>query len=436
MKQYIITAVQYGSESIKKYERLIDTYAKHINAQVLVLPIRANYIKDDYLPELPESFKLITSKYKFNSYLSTVSPNNQAGTINPLAGLIEFAPKYGSCIVGAPRLDFQIASDDNKGNPTGVWCTGCISEPNYKIHTKQGKLATKKHKFGFLVVSVVGEIFHIRSVEIKHNEACDLNNRITQSKVYTIPSVSGMVLGDLHFPNHDKQAVKACKEQMQFLKPKKVVLHDIADSISVNPHESNSIIGRILSYKEGMVSLEVELKHVYDNLIAFTSDNPKTTFYIVESNHDDFIERYIDSGRFIHDPNNCLFAAELLVEYIKHGDPILKHALSRIGKIPKNIVFLTANSKLTIDGFYCAKHFIKSNGAVAGKSLIHKNMGMVIQGHEHTPCRYNDVLVAGCNCRNDMRYTRASLSSWLFSNVVVHANGTAQHVNTICGKWK
>lgn len=441
MKTYIVTGSQYGSTVSEDNIALVERYAKYIDAEILVMPANGNY-KADINIHVPEGWRFIDKTFRFNKRLQTIHPMLAINRKNPISGLIEYSKAYGSAIVAAPRFDFELASDDERGKPTGVFATGLISEPYYKMHTTAGKLASKSHKCGFVVVQVAGDSFWVTDVEIKHGVAYDRGIRITPHKLRRIKRWDAAVLGDLHLPNYDKRSWKAALEQVDYYRPRKIFLHDVADNMLVNPHEAGSLISQIHNLNASFKTIEEEMKRVYKTLIPEIEKRPWTTFYVTCSNHDDFLRRYIDSKRFIDDPKNVIFGCRLLIEMIddlkaqKRGEetPILELALRHCGPLPKNIVFLQLDAKEDGGGFESGNHFYKSNGGRAGVAQVNRSLGRCCYAHTHSPARKNDILIAGTNSLLDPRYTQGSLSSWAVANIINHQK-RAQHQFSVNGKW-
>ena len=123
-----------------------------------------------------------------------------------------------------------------------------------------------------------------------------------------------MVLGELHLPDEDENSVKITKDFINTYKPKYTMLHDVASWNSVCHHNFGKCLFNAKNLDENNKDLKTELDIVCTKLNALAKDC-QTTFWVVNSNHDAFIEKWLDNGDFVHDTKNAILGAKLFIKY-------------------------------------------------------------------------------------------------------------------------
>ena len=71
-------------------------------------------------------------------------------------------------------------------------------------------------------------------------------------------------------------------------------------------------------------------------------------FYIVKSNHDLALDRYLNETRFIKEPQNALIGAKLLTASLENYDP-LEFAMGLYGGVNANVKFLQEDDDLVLE---------------------------------------------------------------------------------------
>jgi hypothetical protein len=156
------------------------------------------------------------------------------------------------------------------------------------------------------------------------------------------------------------------------------------------------------------------------------------TLYIVKSNHDEFLSRYLSEGRYIFDPRNHHLSLQIATALFE-GVDVLQRAFEIVmGKpVPDHWVFLDRSSSVEIGGVEMASHGdLGLNGAKAGLAGLEKIYGDCVVGHNHTAAIQRGVFRTGTMSLLDMHYNRGP-SSWTQTNCLVYDNGQRQLVNHI-----
>jgi hypothetical protein len=169
--------------------------------------------------------------------------------------------------------------------------------------------------------------------------------------------------------------------------------------------------------------------------------NPRGQIYVVHSNHDDFLEKYLESGMYerkdLWNAEVCHSLAGRILRNKVRSDMYLKEALSMFGTIPSNVTFLGLDDKLCVQGYRLSSHgHIGVNGS-KGLSVkkVDETMGRAIIGHKHAPEQFRDSYVLGTSSKRDLHYMAGSISAAMGCNSAIYSNGKVQMLPIINGVW-
>jgi hypothetical protein len=223
--------------------------------------------------------------------------------------------------------------------------------------------------------------------------------------------------------------VEASFELAKLLKPNKIILHDLCNGHSISHHEQRDPFTLLQREKDGSWQLQQEL----DNLVDWFDKRKEFNFISVQSNHNEFIDRWLRDVDWRKTNNKQL--------YLEFANVVAK------GEAPKGIVAYYLKDKvdnltsLGIDESYNILGFeigIHSHVGVHGSRSSPtqlKNLPVkTIVGHSHCPHRIDGSLSVGTLTKLRLSYNKGA-SAWLHSNVVIYPNGKASHVNLINGKF-
>jgi hypothetical protein len=342
-----------------------------------------------------------------------------------------------SCIFGSPKVQMETIPVLEGNLPKIMMTTGACTVKNY-TDSKSGKKGEFHHTLGFVVVEIKDdETFFARQVTA--NEAgdfTDLYYRVEydpdsdQSTVKTIDRVSAIILGDVHYGQHDQEVLDNTLGMFKNIKPDYVVLHDVFDGLSINHHESNDPFVQYHREIEGTNSLRNEIDAMLNGLEEFR--NYKTV--IVRSNHDDFLDRWLKNTDW-----RKATTMKNSIEYMEFSTLLLK------GEAPNGIIpylikqkfpdFITLgrSDSFVIKDWELGQHGdIGSNGARGSLLQFRKLNRKLVVGHYHSPGRKDGALAVGTSTKLRVNYNLGP-SGWLHSHVIIHDDGKAQHINFIKG---
>lgn len=362
---------------------------------------------------------------KINDNLSYFHTQMLPQVVDPFRGLSPKLLRDKSYIVNAPKVRFEVLGTNNPKSPRTITSTGAITNPRYRIDNQTGAKALEMHTFGFTYI----EIFNSKRFNLKPIMANQKGSFSYLDKKYvngkqTTNKTKALILGDIHRAVIDKGAMAESRQQIKLLKPKYVVLHDIFDMSSINHHTSKSFLSQISRRVNEYDVLEAEVKDDWRFIKRLSDDFKSSTFLIVDSNHHDFLETYIDSKQFMEDPQNILFISRLLPRIINNPKqlPILQIMYETMGyKIPKNIRFLNHREELRVGGKLVSSHGHSGvSGSRGSPRSFEKANIKAVTGHTHSPQLYSNGAVTGHNTDLDKQiYAQKGISKWLQANVSI-----------------
>ena len=364
--------------------------------------------------------------HEFLTILSDIKTQPTAST--PLSGFNGITG-LESCIVGHPRVQMKsLPVLDGYPNKL-LLTTGAVSVENH-TDTKAGKKGEFHHQLGFVIVELDGDVFHVRQVTAdKDGNFCDLFKKVENGVVSGIDSCKGIVFGDVHIGDHDEEAIKLSFEIAERLHPEVIVLHDIFNGTSVNGHEKKDPFQLLLREENNQWSLKKEVKEMK----KWFSEHDQYNYVVVRSNHDEFLDRWLKNDDWRKSSNK--------LSYLKYAT-ILAEGKAPKGIIPyvleksfDNVLCLGIDDSFRIEGWECGVHgHLGANGS-KGSVVQFKNLNTkTITAHTHSPSREDGNVCVGTLTHLRVGYNQG-ISSWLQSNVIIHNNGKAQHVNIIKNKY-
>ncbi len=443
-KVFFVTWGQNNTSPHEKFLKSMETYAKYQSAEIHVIAGRyKNLSLYDKTNETEEYWDesllpyLDANRHDIHKFLSIMGDVKiQPTAINPMSGM-EGMSRENSCIFGHPKVHLQMIPVLNTYNPKMMLTTGAITKLNYS-DSKSGKKSEFHHQFGFVIVEIENdEIFHVRQVIANEDDGSfyDLFYYVNGDKVSENTKLEGIVLGDLHYGEHDEKVLDRTFELMTKLVPKSVVLHDVFDAKSISHHTINDPFIQYGMEVNGKNSLKDEIDVMMDGLSKFKKfDN----VIVVKSNHDVHLDKFLTNDwRKLPTSKNAL-------EYMQYSEILLKQYSNNkvIGVIPalinKNFPkykTLTYNDSYKIKDYEIGMHGdIGANGSRGSSVQFRKLNTKLVTAHTHSPSRFDNVICTGTSTKLRLDYNKGA-SSWFQSHVLIFPNGKAQHVNFV-GKYK
>lgn len=317
--------------------------------------------------------------------------------------------------------------------------TGACTVKNY-TDSKTGKKGEFHHSLGFVIVEIKDkDTFFARQVtatddgdfnDLYYNVSFDPDTMVgVVTKNETFPAV---ILGDLHYGQHDQRVIDKTLELFNYVHPENVVLHDVFDGLSINHHESKDPFIQYQREVDGTNSLRREI----DSMLEGLKDFEKYKTVIVRSNHDDFLDRWL-KGTDWRKANTLKNS----IEYMEYSALLLKGAAPN-GVIPylinqkfPNFVTLGRSDSYVVNGWELGQHGDIGSSGTRGSLLQFRKLNTkIVVGHYHSPGRKDGALAVGTSTKLRVNYNLGP-SGWLQSHVIIHNDGKAQHIHFIKGEY-
>ncbi|MFT6125736.1 MAG: hypothetical protein ACJAVA_000177 [Flavobacteriaceae bacterium] len=372
---------------------------------------------------------LFYGKYQFGDTLISTDSRIRPTAKDPLIGY-EVLAKDNNLVLPHSKIHFKTLPRF-KGHPLRTMSTtGYITNKNYS-DSKAGETAWEHHSYGFVIIEKKKDgTCHIpRNVKVKSDGSfIDINKEVKNGEVSIIDKCDAVVMGDIHASEVNDAVLDKSFELFSLIKPDKIVLHDVFDGSTVNPHEVKDMYIQRQKIKQNKYLVEDEIKHSFDvvDLISkYTNE-----VHISISNHDVFLDRHINDGNWKRDLHNS-------PTYLKYAYIQQTEDLSDCGNIygyllnerfkNRPVFYMSYGDSLKIQGYECALHGEHgTNGSRGSYKQFSRLNTKMIHAHTHSPILFNSVTVVGVSCNIDQYYTRRGLSSWAYAHSIVHPNGKNQ----------
>jgi hypothetical protein len=443
-KRYVITAAQaFGGDDkgVPNYKFLasLEKFCKDKKAELIILKMAGSTAKQvDLHPDLADRSEIFFGERDLNRKISisnmVVPPQN----VDCSTGRVRFIQQGRTAIIAHPKQRFKAVSNSNEKLPKVLLGTGACTTPNYRETNHRGDAAKRDHMYGAWVIEIVDDVtYHIRPIRSGVNGVfVDLGKRFDGRKKQRNTICEALVLGDLHWGDTDPVVMIANFAMIRKFKPNRLVIHDLFNGHSISHHKSQKMIERVRDFKKGRSNLRKELTECREVLIQLSrAVGRNSQVIIVASNHNEFLNRYLEEKRWVNDTENYEIASELSTAMINGEDPV-KAGVELIGPIPPNIKFLDREDDEKSRGVQLGSHGDKgmngARGSMRSRELAH---GKSITGHSHTPEILRNTFIVGTSTHLRLSYTKGSASSWMHTNAVLYENGSVQLLNIINGQW-
>jgi hypothetical protein len=158
------------------------------------------------------------------------------------------------------------------------------------------------------------------------------------------------------------------------------------------------------------------------------------------SNHDDFLDKWLESGDFLNDPYNLRVALKLF-EAKLDGKDVLQYGVETFGGLPERyrakIKWLSRTDSYKVGGIEYGAHGDKgANGSKASVPTLENGYGRGTFGHAHSPRICRGIYINGTSSYLKVDYNRdEGPSSWLHASTLGYSNGSRQMIIAINGKY-
>lgn len=252
-----------------------------------------------------------------------------------------------------------------------------------------------------------------------------------------------MITGDEHVGSTSPEVVDATYKRKDSiaatLKPEYIVRHDLFDGKSVNHHEENNVSSQFMKIFNGTDSVEDELNNVV-KFVSETSSTIKAKNLIVGSNHNDWLDKWLNNPKSAFDLKN----AEILYFLRTNIFASMKNGENKSGfqiwfeseKRDFEYKFIERHVGMTIMGIEVGLHGdIAGNGAKGSARAFSKYSFPTIIGHSHSPNIDKGCWQVGTSTYLELSYNSNGPTSWMNTHCIIYPNGERQLLNIIEGEW-
>jgi transposase-like protein len=473
VKRFILTSAQNNTYINNEFWKSLKTFAKYMDAEIHVS--RYTYNKNHYMAATPKpGSDFSTSKHNndldndelnelwydtaLRDYTSDerieIAPglvwcgemNILPTAVRPISGLETYTGSKSTVFPHAKVAVQSVASGKFEGTKL-IYTTGTVTKYNY-IAKKAGLKAEFHHVYGALLVEVDsdGDWFCRHIIADDTGSFYDLDIKVNGKKITKNHRPEAIVWGDVHVAKTDPAINELAWGQgnmLDELKPKKQFLHDLFDMNSRSHHIIKDSHKMYQRYVEKEDSVEYEIGDVADFL--HNAVRPWLETIVVDSNHDNHLERWLREADYRKDPVNAKFflkAQYKKYDAIENRDKdfhLIEWATKELGG--PDVKFLREDESYIIckehgGGIECGIHgHLGTNGSRGSTVGLTKIGRRINKGHDHTAAIMDGVYSTGVMGKLDMDYNKGP-SSWSHTNIITYPNGKRTLVTIWNGKWR
>ena len=430
---FVVTSACAGAPANQAFLRSLERYCELNRAKLLILPMRAHR---QFLENQPDFYDTIFEPYiergqmvghfRFNDNLEARDFHLNPQQRLPLTGLDNM--QGPSLIIAHPQMHMRLLATGNaSAHSRMLTTTGTCTYPDYQVN-RLGTLADLDHTFAALSIQLQGDVFHMRQlIADTDNSFVDVGTRYHPDGRTSSERATALILGDLHPGQHDPNAIALGGLLARLLKPEAVFCHDSFNGHSISHHFEKNTISRAVHFQTLKHELEDtrKLLHVIKSWVS--PHNGKVM--IVSSNHDQWLDRWAEEGRYMKEPQNFklgLAAAWAMTEG--------KNPLQTLIDPDSDFVWLGRDEDHKVDGINLACHGdAGTNGAKGSAGGFEKAHGKVTHGHTHTSAITRGVWSVGTSSLLRMGYNKGA-STWDHCHCVQYKGGLRQLIRIVNGK--
>lgn len=366
--------------------------------------------------------------------------------VRPLSGLENYTRQDSGIF---PHAKMQMKSEArNANNPQAKfnYTTGTVTLRNY-IQKKAGLRADYHHVYGALIVEVTDDRrWFVRQINAEEDGTFyDLDHRVKGGSVEKGHWVEAINWGDIHAIHLDPVVQQMCwaKDGMlDALRPKYQFLHDILDFYSRNHWDIGNHHRMYERFVEGRDSVHGEVKGVA--LFLRNAARDWCQSIVVDSNHDNALERWLRDADFKKDPMNAIFYLESQLALYRAKEAmndrfhLLEWAVNREPEAPRVVRFLRQDESFTICNgeIECGMHGHLGPNSSRGTPASLARLGAKANtGHTHSAEIFEGMYVAGLSADLNPHYASGPHSR-SHSHIVTYENAKRAIITSSGSGWR
>ena len=431
VKYYLITWAQNNTPIHSEFWYNIKAYAKFLGAEVHVILGRYKNPTSVFTDKNIESWDKEILPYSdahrhpIHKHLTLLSDIKiQPTASNPLTSM-ESISGLNSAIFGHPKLQLDTIAALEGYEPKLLLTTGAVTKKNY-TDSKAGKKGEFHHCFGFAIVEIKDkDVFIPRQVTALSNGSfSDLIYNVKDGKVTKVKGIAYGNLGDKHIGDHCPIVEKQQRVWLDYLKPKRTMVHDIFNGKSVNHHEDKDPFKKYQLEQSGENSVKGEI----EKMMLWIESMKKYNLVIVASNHNDWLDRWVKGKDWKFDIKNAMEYMEYSKICLSGKAPkgLIAYLIEQ--KFGKQVITLGRNDSFRINEVELAQHGdIGANGSRGGLIQFKRLSTKIDVADSHVPRRLDGVFYVGTSTKLRVGYNIGA-SGWRNADVICHLDKKRQHI--------
>lgn len=366
---------------------------------------------------------------------------------NPLSGFEAYTGRKSGILPHAKLAMESIPSGKNE--PTKFnYTTGTITKRNY-IQKTAGLKAEGHHCYGGLIVEVdsEGRWFVRQLMADSKNRVWDWDRMVENGQVSTGHHLEAITWGDAHVIQMDPMVRELAWGEggvLDELRPRHQFIHDMMVMAARGHHEIRNPHKLFEHFVAGTDTVESEVQACAAFLHEIQRDFCTTV--VVNSNHDEMVERWLREADYRQDPPNALFFLQAqLAKYRALAEDdrdfhLVEHLLREAG-CDKAVKFLREDeSYITCrdaqGGIENGNHgHLGPNGARGSPSNLRRLARKQNTCHTHGAGIKDELFTGGTSSLMDMGYNKGP-GNWSHSHILTYQPGTRSIVTMWQGKCK
>lgn len=452
-RRFVFTTAQNNTYVHQEFYESLQQFCKEREAQLIVSTITYNKsgfqngTKEDeklwydpkIVPYIMDDSHVVAPGLVFCGELNVIPT-----AVSPLSGFENYT-QDASGIIPHTKVQMQSLPRMKGEDPRFLYTTGAITQRNY-IQRKAGQKAEFHHVFGALLVEIdeAGDWFARQLVANEDGVFHDLDKRYSPQGV-TEHRIEAITWGDIHLEKIDPSIWEACwgddNSLLRVLNPKYQFVHDLTDFKARNHHNIKDPFFMAEMFHRGTGNVQRDLERCGAFLAYITRFENKAV--VVESNHDEALEKWLKEADIRTDPENAEFFHKANAQVhtaIREGNNRFKvfwWALNP-GKsfFTPYVTFLAEDDSFVVKGIENGLHGHRGANGARGNPRGFRFIGRKVNiGHTHSAGIFDGVYVAGVSGLLDMDYNKGP-SSWSHSHILTYGNGKRTIITMKNGKWK
>lgn len=330
------------------------------------------------------------------------------------------------------------------------YTTGTVTQQNY-VQRTAGLKAAFHHTYGAALVEVDHTgAWWVRQLNCdRAGTIYDLDVKVENGKVSHSPRVAAINWGDLHVEEKQHDVYAAAFDEggmLDTLRPSHQFAHDVSSFSARNHHDIKNSRLNFEKYALGVDNVRDEMQRVVQALNV-TLRRPWCKTVVVDSNHDDALDKWLDEADYKKDPVNARFFLRVenrryeAIENREDNWHTFEWVMRDMGVNP-DVLFLRPGDDYRIctkykGGIQCGMHGHEGpNGARGTPANLSEVSDRANTGHTHTAGARGGLFTAATSSRLKLRYTGGGPSSWSHSHVATYLNSKRTIVTMRAGKWR